>query len=64
MKVGPNWIFWAKLFNFFFYKETIFARIRISFTMVPQALCEAKETRGENGDPLVTSIAKPTSTLD
>jgi hypothetical protein len=24
-------------------------------TMVPEALCEAKETRGENGEPLVTS---------
>ena len=32
-------------------------------TLVPEPLCEAKETRGENGELLVTSIANPTSTL-
>jgi hypothetical protein len=25
-------------------------------TLVPEALCEAKETRGGNGEPLVTSL--------
>jgi hypothetical protein len=29
-----------------------------------EALWEAKETRGENGEPLVTSIANPASTPD
>jgi hypothetical protein len=33
-------------------------------TLVPEALCEAKETRGEKEEPLVTSVANPTSTLD
>ena len=29
-------------------------------TLVPEALREAKETRGENEEPLVTSVANPT----
>jgi hypothetical protein len=33
-------------------------------TRVPEALCEAKEMRGEKEEPLVTSVANPTSTLD
>jgi hypothetical protein len=33
-------------------------------TLVPEALCEEKETRGEKEEPLVTSVANPTSTLD
>jgi hypothetical protein len=27
--------------------------------MVPEALCEAKEMRGEKEEPLVTSVANP-----
>jgi hypothetical protein len=34
------------------------------YRVVPEALCEAKETRGEKEEPLVTSVAIPTSTLD
>jgi hypothetical protein len=30
----------------------------------PEALCEAKETRGEKEEPLVTLVANRTSTLD
>jgi hypothetical protein len=33
-------------------------------TLVPEALCEVKVTRGEKEEPLVTSVANPTSTLD
>ena len=33
-------------------------------TLVPEALCEVKETRGEKEEPLVTLVANPTSTLD
>jgi hypothetical protein len=33
-------------------------------TLVPEALCEAKETRGEKEEPLVTSVANSISTLD
>jgi hypothetical protein len=29
-----------------------------------EALCEAKETKGEKEDPLVTSVPNSTSTLD
>jgi hypothetical protein len=35
-----------------------------NITLVPEAHCEAKETRGEKEEPLVTSVANPTSTLD
>ena len=34
------------------------------YTLVLEALCKVKETRGKNGEPLVTSIANPTSTPD
>jgi hypothetical protein len=36
----------------------------MQITLVPEALCEAKETIGEKEEPLVTSVANPTSTLD
>jgi hypothetical protein len=31
---------------------------------IPEAPCETKLTRGEKEEPLVTSVANPTSTLD
>jgi hypothetical protein len=37
---------------------------RISGTLVTEALREAKETRGEMEEPLVTPVANPTSTFD
>jgi hypothetical protein len=33
-------------------------------TLFPEALCKAKEMRGEEEEPLVTSVANTTSTLD
>jgi hypothetical protein len=32
--------------------------------MVPEGLCEAKETIGEQEEPLVTLVANPSFTLD
>jgi hypothetical protein len=43
-------------------KETQLGKFK--FTLVPEALCEAKLTRGKKEEPLVTSVANPTSTLD
>jgi hypothetical protein len=37
---------------------------RLPDITVPEVLCEAKETRGEKEEPLVTSVGNPTSTLD
>ena len=44
--------------------QILCTHITIYSTLVPEALCEAKETRGEKQEPLVISIANPTSTLD
>jgi hypothetical protein len=41
-----------------------FLHFILEVTLVSEALCEAKETRGEKEKPPVTSVENPTSTLD
>ena len=55
--------FLHELLMSFLIMESVSPRLSLFATLVPEALCEAKETRGENGEHLVTSIANPTSNI-